>query len=317
MSEKIAVLAGGSSCEREISLISGRAVFEALTARGFETLFVDPDEDLIVRLKAWGATVAFLALHGSFGEDGTVQRALDSAGVLYTGSSAEASAKAFDKSTAQRLFQTEGLSVPAACFLRRGQRIPDPSDKEFPLVVKPAACGSSVGISLVPSGKELASACAEAFRFSETILIERYIRGRELTVGILGGMALPLVEIITPRGFYDYQAKYQDPATRYESPTKLTSAETALLQDLALKAFHVLGCDVMARVDFILGQDGIPYLLEVNTIPGLTGKSLLPKAAKAAGIDFPDLCVRILQLSLERTAPGKAKQNGQTAQKQV
>jgi len=271
-----------------------------LSGRGFETLLLDPTGDFIGRLKAWGATVAFLALHGNFGEDGTVQRILDGAGIFYTGSRADASARAFDKPVAQSIFQKEGLSVPAARVLKKGGKVPSLSTSEFPLVVKPSACGSSVGISLVSSSKDLDSACAEAFKFSEEILIERYIKGRELTVGILGDRALPPVEIITPRGFYDYEAKYRDAATRYECPANLTADETALLQTSALRAAGALGCKIMARVDFILGEDGVPYLLEANTIPGLTGKSLLPKAAQAAGIDFPDLCVRILQLSLER-----------------
>ena len=169
-------------------------------------------------------------------------------------------------------------------------------------------------MSLALFPEALGDACAEAFKFSDTILLERYIRGRELTIGILGERALPPVEIVTPRSFYDYEAKYRDSATRYECPAKLTAEGTALLQNSAQRAFHALGCEVMARVDFILSEDGVPYILEANAIPGLTGKSLLPKAAKAAGVDFPALCVRILQLSLELS---KIKQHGQTTQKQV
>ena len=302
---KIAVLAGGPSCEREVSLVSGRAVFDALTARGYETILLDPVDDFVAPLKLWGPTIVFLALHGNFGEDGTIQRILDKAGIFYTGSGAKASARAFDKSVAQNLFRKEGLSAPASRILKKGVTLPHLGELEFPLVVKPSACGSSVGIHLVFSSKDFPSACADAFQFSESILAERYVKGRELTVGILGEEALPPVEIITPRGFYDYEAKYRDSATRYECPAKLSAGETALLQASALKATRALGCEVMSRVDFILAEDNTPYILEANTIPGLTGKSLLPKAAKAAGIDFPDLCVRILQLSQERV---KAKQ---------
>lgn len=298
--EKIAVLAGGSSCEREISLLSGRAVLDALHSLGLPAFFLDPGEDYLERLKTSGATIVFLALHGNFGEDGTVQKALDGTGILYTGSRAAASARAFDKSSAQTLFQNEGLSVPGARSLKKNENLPELDISEFPVIVKPATCGSSVGIGLVSSGASLQTACAEAFKYSGTVLVERYIRGREVTVGILGDRALPPVEVVTPRVFYDYEAKYKDTSTRYECPAKLTAAETALLQSCALRATRALGCEVMARVDFILGTDGVPYLLEANTIPGLTGKSLLPKAAKAAGIDFPDLCVRILQLSLKR-----------------
>lgn len=297
---KIAVLAGGSSCEREISLISGRAVFDALKNRGCDTVMIDPTEEVAVQLKAEGASAAFLALHGSFGEDGTIQRLLDEAGIFYTGSSASACARAFDKSTAQGLFQKEGLDVPGFRILRRSEPVPSLGVLEYPLVVKPSACGSSVGISILSQPEGLEEACRKAREYSDTVLIERYIRGRELTVGVLGGQALPIVEVIPLRTFYDYQAKYQESGTRYECPARLSVEQEEGLSQATLRACRVLGCEVMARADFILGKDNVPYLLEVNTIPGFTSKSLLPKAAKAAGVDFPDLCVRILQLSLDK-----------------
>lgn len=304
-SERIAVLAGGPSCEREISLISGRAVFDALRSRGWDTVMVDPKEDVVDELRSQGISAVFLALHGSFGEDGTIQRLLDEAGIRYTGSSASTSARAFDKSIAQAFFKKEGLDVPCFRILRQLDPIPRLEISEYPLVVKPSACGSSVGISILSKPEGFKKACQKARQYSDTVLIERYIAGRELTVGVLGGRTLPIVEVIPSRSFYDYQAKYQESGTRYECPARLSAEQEEDLRLATLRACRVLGCEVMARADFILGKDNAPYLLEVNTIPGLTGKSLLPKAAKAAGIDFPDLCVRILQLSLARA---KAKQ---------
>ena len=297
---KIAVLAGGSSCEREISLISGRAIFDALKNRGLNATLLDPGENFADHLKEWGTTIAFVALHGSFGEDGSVQRILEEAGIAYTGSRAEASARAFNKSVAQEIFKKENLNVPSFRVLKKSDPLPVLLASDYPLVVKPAACGSSIGISILTSGG-LEEACRKARDYSDTVLIERYVRGRELTIGILGDQALPPVEVIPLRSFYDTQAKYQDTGTRYECPARLTAAQEMDLREAAFKATRALGCEIMARVDFILGEDGAAYILEVNTIPGFTDKSLLPKAAKAAGIDFPDLCVRILQLSLERS----------------
>ncbi len=295
------MLAGGTSCEREISLISGRAVFDALKIRGLDVSLLDPAKgDFIAPLKNGGVSIVFIALHGSFGEDGTVQKMLDEAGIAYTGSSAAASARSFDKSIAQTIFKKIGLLVPESFALKKSDPLPKARSLKYPLVVKPAACGSSIGISILKRAEEFAEACRTAFMYSDVILIEQFIRGREVTVGVLGEEALPPVEVITPREFYDTQAKYKDSGTQYECPARLTLKETAELSKAALTAYHALGCEVMARVDFILGENSAPYILESNTIPGLTGKSLLPKAAKASGVEFPDLCVKILQLSVNR-----------------
>ncbi|OGX40380.1 MAG: hypothetical protein A3C53_07830 [Omnitrophica WOR_2 bacterium RIFCSPHIGHO2_02_FULL_68_15] len=292
---KIAVLAGGISCEREISLISGRAVLEALRGLGHEACFIDAADDFIKALREKGIQHVFLALHGTFGEDGTVQRVLDREGIRYTGSGPEASEKAFDKPRAQALFKQTGIPVPDHRVCRKGERVPEAV--RFPLVIKPARSGSSCGVSLVRERGDFRRACELAFRYSDEILLEQYIPGRELTVGILGEEALPVVEIIAANAFYDYQAKYSDDRTRYEAPARLKAPEAAALQRHALAAFRALGCRGMARADFMLDAAGRPYLLEVNTIPGLTGKSLLPKAAAAAGTDFGALCARIMELS--------------------
>lgn len=292
---RIAVLAGGPSCEREISLLSGRAVFDALAAKGYDVLMIDPDTGIADRLKKENADIAFIALHGSFGEDGTIQRILDQAGIPYTGCGAQTSEIAFDKARSQPRLREAGVRVPAFTVLARGASMP--ADARFPVFVKPAKAGSSVGISIAANEAELAEAIAGAFRFSDEVLLEEYIRGRELTVGFLGEEALPVVEVIAQRKFYDYEAKYGNAGTRYEFPAKLSAAEEKAVMDAARAAYAALGCDVMGRVDVILGADGKPYVLEINTIPGLTAKSLLPKAAQAKGIDFGGLCDRILELS--------------------
>ncbi len=295
---KIAVLAGGSSCEREISLISGKAVYEALKAKGYDVLFLDPVGDFVTTLKSQQVSMVFIALHGTFGEDGELQEMLDRAGISYTGSGPRASELAFDKSIAQALFKKEGILVPEFQIFKSTSEASAFTPNHFPWVIKPASAGSSVGIRIVSKKEDLPEAFAEAFQYSKTVLAEEYISGRELTVGILGDEALPIVEVTPQEKFYDYKAKYNSSETRYEFPARLTREEADLVSDTALRAYRALGCRVMGRVDIILA-DGRPYVLEINTIPGFTGKSLLPKAARAAGIEFGDLCVKIMQLSVK------------------
>jgi D-alanine-D-alanine ligase len=305
---KIAVLSGGPSCEREVSLISGNAVLAALKERGYDAFLVDPDVrgDFAVSLKSAGVSAAFIALHGTFGEDGAVQEILDRAGIVYTGSGPEASRVSFDKSLTQKLLREKGIGIPEF-VTARAEEVPV-LPFGVPLVVKPSNSGSSVGVTILHDASGYAAALKEAFKYSSIAVVERFIDGRELTVGILGGRALPVVEVVAASGFYDYEAKYKSDLTRYDAPARITPREASAVTTAALKTYEALGCEVMARVDVILGADGRPYVLEANTIPGLTGKSLLPKAAKAAGIEFPDLCVRILELSFKRqrvTAHGK------------
>ncbi len=300
MKEKVAVLAGGSSCEREVSLISGRAVYEALSELGYPVVLVDAVGDFMAKLTEENVTFAFLALHGTFGEDGTVQRLLEAEGIAYTGPGPETSRLAFDKEAAQQTLEKTGVCVPPFIVLRSEADIKKKPPFGFPAVVKPAKAGSSVGVTIVREASGYEKACREAFKYSDAVLADRYIAGRELTVGILGEEPLPVVEVIVKREFYDYEAKYRDTQTRYEFPAKLTEAERRLVVEEALKAYRALGGEVMGRVDLILGADGLPYVLEINTIPGLTPKSLLPKAARAAGIHFPELCVKIMALSMAK-----------------
>ncbi len=303
---KIAVLCGGRSCEREVSLVSGRAVVGALAAAGFEVISMDPaDEGYLDALKRERPAIAFLALHGTYGEDGTIQRALEKAGIPYTGSGPEASERAFDKATTQTLLRQKGLPVPDFVILNSPADLSAAQSFGVPQVVKPARAGSSVGISIVQDPSDIAEACREAFRHSERVLVERYTPGRELTVGILGDEALPVGEIIPQRSFYDYQAKYGDSGTRYEFPARLSREKSDELRRLALAAHRAAGCEAMSRVDLMLSREERPYLLEINTIPGLTSKSLLPKAAGAAGIDFTGLCVKIIELSMTRAENAK------------
>ena len=298
--KRIAVLAGGRSAEREISLISGRAVLDALSSIGIRALWLDAADDFVPVLKKEKIEFVFLALHGSFGEDGTVQRLLDQEGIAYSGSEAVASANAFDKSLTQNILKKAQVRIPDFFVLGKDQPLPSADRRTWPLVVKPACCGSSIGLSIVPDARGLEAACRQAREYSDTLVIEQYIAGRELTVSILGEEALPIVEVIPEGKFYDYEAKYKKPTTRYECPAVLGPQEAASVTQIAWQAFKALGCEVMGRVDIILDKNGVPYVLEVNTIPGLTPRSLLPKAAKAKGIEFPALCVRIIELSMSR-----------------
>ncbi len=300
MKEKVAVLAGGTSCEREVSLISGKAVYDALSELGYPVILIDAANDFIPRLREENVTFVFIALHGTFGEDGTVQRILDKEGIAYTGPGPEASQLAFDKEATQKLFEKEGVRVPPFKVLRSEEDVRQKPPFAFPVVVKPTKAGSSVGVTIVREAADYMKACHQAFHYSDAVLVDRYIPGRELTVGFLGEEALPVVEVIAKREFYDYDAKYKEAGTVYDFPAKLTEAERRLVVEEAQKAYRALGAEVMSRVDLILGKDGLPYVLEVNTIPGLTPKSLLPKAARAAGVHFPELCVKIMALSMAK-----------------
>jgi D-alanine-D-alanine ligase len=295
---KIAVLAGGPSCEREISLISGKAVYDSLQQQGFTVLWVDAVGDFMRTLKEESVDLAFIALHGAFGEDGSVQKLLEKEGIAYTGPGVAMSERAFDKSKAQILFDQKGVRVPKFTILRS---LPSPTAAPvcgLPCFVKPAQAGSSVGVSFVKQADEYYPALKKAFEYSDVVIVDEYVRGRELTVGILGDKALPIVEVVPKREFYDYEAKYGESGTEYIFPAKLTTQEAGLVSDMAIRAYQALGGEVMSRVDLILSQKGEPFVLEINTIPGLTPKSLLPKAAKACGLNFDQLCARIIDLSI-------------------
>ena len=280
-----------------MSLISGRAVYEALRDQGVRAFLLDPVGDFLTKLKEQEVDMVFIALHGSFGEDGTIQSILEEVGIPYTGCGVAASQLAFDKAKAQACLKSHHVLVPDFMVLKHESDASILEPLAFPMVVKPSSAGSSIGISIVKNRLEITKALKIAFEYSDVLLVDQYIPGRELTVGFLGKESLPTVEVKPARTFYDYEAKYRESGTRYEFPAKLSLAEENRVKQMAKLSYEALGCEVMGRVDLILSNTSKPYILEVNTIPGLTGKSLLPKAAWAAGISFSELCVRILDLS--------------------
>lgn len=302
---RIGVLMGGPSTEREISLKSGQAVCESLNQQGIEHVAIDiisdNTEDTIQLIKAHKINCAFLALHGRFGEDGGIQKILDALQVPYTGSSESASRLAMDKVASRKIFKECGLDVPISMIIERSSRmsfsVEALTNFKFPFVVKPVMQGSSVGLSIVDKKEDLNKAIELAFSLDERVLIEEYIRGREVTIGILDEKPLPVIEIIPKKRFFDYEAKYQSGMTEYRVPAQLEKEIISMLKEKAYLAHKVLGCFGCSRVDMILDKDNNPFILEVNTIPGLTQTSLLPKAAKAAGIDFSQLCITLIQLA--------------------
>jgi D-alanine-D-alanine ligase len=287
---------GGRSAEREISLKSGTMVLNALKKKGVDAHAFDPRDSGLDALKAQRFERAFIALHGRFGEDGTVQGALEYLGIPYTGSGVMASALAMDKWRTKLLWAAAGLPTPGYELL--GPRTDSAglaARLGLPLMVKPAREGSSIGMSKVTSIEKIAPAYGLAARYDDIVIAERFIEGIELTAGILGEEPLPLIRLETPREFYDYEAKYFADDTRYILPCGLPAAQEQAVQRAALEAFRVLGCSGWGRVDAMLDRGGGLHLLEVNTIPGMTDHSLVPMAARARGISFEDLCVRILE----------------------
>jgi D-alanine-D-alanine ligase len=300
---KITVMLGGPSAEREVSLRSGAAVAAALRSLGHEVGELDPRGDVWVVPP--GTDVVFLALHGTYGEDGTVQRHLDRLGVTYTGCDAEASRLAFDKVLTKERCLAAG--VPTARFgVVNFATMPWPQGWQPPVVIKPVRQGSSIGLQFVTATSQWANALAAALRFDSEVLFEEQIAGRETTVGILAGAALPLVEVRPKRGGYDYQNKYTPGATEYFCPADFDAATTRRIQAAALGAFQAVGGRDYARVDVMVRPNGEPVVLEVNTLPGMTETSLLPKAAAALGLDYAALCQRMVELAwLRKTTPPK------------
>jgi len=299
---RVAVLMGGDSAEREISLMTGKAVHEALIARGVDAVLFDPAGDALSELVAAGFDRAWIALHGPGGEDGALQGALEWLGIPYTGSGVLGSAVGMDKLRTKRLAQAAGVATPPWIELTGA---PDfdraVAELGLPLAVKPATQGSSVGMSRVTSAAELPAAWRAASALDPVVMAESWITGGgEYTVGILQGEALPAIRIETPRTFYDYQAKYFADDTRYLIPCGLAAPAEAALQKAALATFAATGASGWGRVDFVMGEDGRALLLEINTIPGMTSHSLVPMAARAARVDFPELCWRILETSFAR-----------------
>jgi D-alanine-D-alanine ligase len=291
----VAVLMGGLSAEREISLRTGNAVLNALKRRGYPAFGIDVGRDLAARLTWQQAQRAFIALHGRYGEDGKVQGLLEMMNIPYTGSGVLASSMAMDKVVTKKLLIYHGLSTPAFTELRAAAvgEGPLPACPPFPLVVKPAREGSTIGISLVRDEAGLRRGLQEAFEHDDLVLAEEFIEGREVTVGVLDGMPLPIVEVVPKGGFYDYAAKYTAGQTEYLLPAPLSADLTDRLQQAAVAVFRLLGCAGAARIDFMVRGEEF-FCLEVNTIPGMTETSLLPKAAMEAGLSFDDLVERIL-----------------------
>ncbi|SCX53708.1 D-alanine--D-alanine ligase [Nitrosospira sp. Nsp1] len=295
---KVAVLLGGRSAEREISLQSGKAVLDALRRQGVDAHPFDPSEQPMEALLQQGFDRAHIALHGRYGEDGTVQGALELMGLPYTGSGVLASALAMDKWRTKLLWQAAGISTPRYVVLNE-QTDFDLVSRELglPLIVKPSREGSTLGLSKVVKAADLPAALALAAQHDTTVLAEQFIEGMELTIAILGERTLPLVRIQAESGLYDYEAKYVSNTTRYFCPSGLSATQEDAIQAQALQAHKILGCEGWGRVDAILDASHQLYFLETNTSPGMTTHSLVPMAAKAAGISFDDLVLRILELA--------------------
>lgn len=310
---KVAVLMGGLSAEREISFLSGNGVLAALKSQGVDAHAFDPAERDLSELKKEGFQRCFIALHGRYGEDGTVQGALELLGIPYTGSGVMASSIAIDKTMTKRVWLSEDVPTPAYVLLKQN----DLSEKAqthvlqslgLPLIVKPASEGSSIGVVKVTEASQLPAALALAAQCDTDILCEQFISGDEVTCPVLGegesAEALPVIKIVAPAGNYDYQHKYFTNETQYLIPSGLPEAEEKVIQAHVLKAYRVLGCKGWGRVDVMIdAKTRKPYLLEINTSPGMTGHSLVPMSAKAAGMDYEALCIRLLaHASLELTA---------------
>lgn len=315
---KVAVLMGGKSAEREISLLSGGGVLKALQSRGVDAHAFDPAERDLSELKQEGFQRCFIALHGRFGEDGTVQGALELLGIPYTGSGVMASAISIDKVMTKRVWLAEGIPTPRYTLLRRGayqreQVLKIPDDLGLPLIVKPAREGSSIGVAKVQGYSEMQGAVDAAAALDADVLCEQFIAGDEVTCPILGtgdgARALPVIRIVAPEGNYDYQNKYFTDDTKYLVPCGLPAGEEAAIQDLVVKAYRVLGCRGWGRIDVMIdARTRQPSLLEINTSPGMTGHSLVPMSARAAGIGYEDLCLLLLaDATLDQPAQGAAQ----------
>ncbi|MCA9401747.1 MAG: D-alanine--D-alanine ligase [Candidatus Omnitrophica bacterium] len=313
--QKVGVLLGGCSSERPISLKSGQAVLKAISSLPLDVVAIDistENKEIITRiLKDAQIDIAFNALHGRFGEDGEIQGVLDELNIPYTGSGVKSSANCMDKSITQNILKNSGFLVPDFCVFDAEDEIDDelifkrlgPS-----VVIKPVCEGSSLGVGIAHDKKDFQRAFEQAQKFGQKVLMEKFIRGREVTCGIVAEKCLPVIEIKPKSPFFDYTAKYQKGMTQYTVPAKLNSDQTKMIQESAINIFRTMACEDLARIDFILTEENQLYVLEVNTIPGFTETSLVPMAAKVAGIDFQQLCSLILN-----NAYAKKKETNHTA----
>jgi D-alanine-D-alanine ligase len=303
-SARVAVLMGGDSAERDISLMSGQGVLQALLSKGVQAQAFDPSTQDLSDLRGLGITHVFIALHGRHGEDGTVQGALELLGIPYTGSGVMASAIAMDKVMTKRLWRSHGLDTPASMCLspteQSAARIAAiPAELGMPLIVKPPREGSSIGVTKVCQASDMAAAAALATRYDPELLCEAFIDGDEITCPVLGegadAVALPIVRIAAPQGDYDYQNKYFTDTVQYHCPSGLPASEEQAIQQQVLAAYRSLGCRGWGRADLMIrASDRKAFLLEMNTSPGMTSHSLVPMSARAAGISYEDLCLRLI-----------------------
>jgi len=314
---KVAVLMGGTSAERLISQMSGNGVLTALKSRGVQAHAFDPAERPLEDLKREGFDRVFIALHGRHGEDGTVQGALELLGIPYTGPGVMASSIAIDKIMTKRIWSSEGLPTPRSVVLRPGEQVRErvrtvPDDLGLPLIVKPPREGSSIGVTKVQGYSQMQDAVQLAAGYDADVLCEEFVEGEEVTCAILGtgdgAIALPVIRIVAPEGKYDLQNKYFTDDVKYLCPSGLPPAEEGAVQDLALAAYRLLGCRGWSRADLMIrASDRQPFLIEMNTSPGMTGHSLVPMAARAVGISYEDLCVRLVaDAALEPVGRGGA-----------
>ncbi len=305
--DKIVVVMGGTSTEAEVSRRTGTAILNALLSKGYhaEAMELDPLH-FAENIRKSGCRIVFNALHGKFGEDGLIQGTLDMLGIPYTGSGVLAAAVTMDKAASKRFFLAEGISTPRAHSYQQHELKGNLTEKirsefGFPMVVKAASQGSSIGVYIVETEEELEKALKEAFSYNDEIVVEEFIRGREITVAVWGNgetqEAMPIIEITTLSGRYDYQSKYTKGASSHLVPAPLSEEKTREVQELAVKTFAACRCCGVARVDMMLDEKETPYVIEVNSVPGMTETSLVPDAARAMGMEFPELCERILQMA--------------------
>lgn len=304
---RVALLVGGKSGEREVSLASGEGVCEALVEAGFPVVKLDPAEkEDLKKLIDGPFDVAFICLHGKFGEDGALQGLLELLELPYIGSGIWSSATSIDKAKAKALYQAADIPTPRSVTLHRGDSFSVAaviSQLGEHCVVKAAKEGSTIGVFIAEGESAVSQAINDAFEFDTEVVVEQFVEGTELTVAVVGNKdarALPIIEIVPASGFYDYESKYAPGGSKHICPAPLSEETTKMIQQYAVKAHHALECSGVSRSDFILDAQGTSWILETNTIPGMTGTSLLPDAARAAGISFPDLCTQLIELALEK-----------------
>ena len=313
MEKRVGVLMGGPSDERDISIRSGMAVCRALENKGIDRVPLELantsimngyKEQVMRQIRASGINLAFVALHGRFGEDGKVQQILEEMNLSYTGSRIDASRSGMDKIGSKSVFKSKNIPMPRHATIKKTDLDKHPLGQVYfkelgtPLVIKPSCEGSSIGLFIVDSGRDFYAALNDAFKYGDDVIIEEYVKGREITVGILEDKALPVVEIIPKKRFFDFEAKYNKDITEYRVPAEIERVLYEVCQDVGLRAHNAIGACFFSRVDMVLSETGTPLVLEVNTIPGLTETSLLPKAAMAAGINFEQLVLKILESAL-------------------